>query len=52
MSEAALAMEKLNNTPIKGHTGVYKVYIAKRLAFLGNKINKKKMYPKIFGLFI
>lgn len=30
MSEAALAMEKLNNTPIKGHTGVYKVYIAKR----------------------
>ncbi|XP_065216135.1 RNA-binding protein 45-like [Planococcus citri] len=29
MSEAALAMENLNNTPIKGHVGVYKAYIAK-----------------------
>lgn len=30
MSEAALAMEKLNNTSVKNHSGTYKVYIAKR----------------------
>lgn len=30
MSEAAKAMENLNQQPIKNRTGVYKVYIAKR----------------------
>lgn len=34
MSGAALAMENLNNSPIKNHSGAYKVYIAKRYVSL------------------
>ena len=47
MSEAACAMENLNNTVIKNHTGTYKVYIAKRLVTV-QEVYKLTLYDTVY----